>query len=159
MPDKQSIPRRIGTLFRVPLADETYGYAWLMKRPNMAFLRYNSSRPEADLDTLKTIPFAFVIPVRLRPADRWEAIGWCELPPELQAYPTQFRQPVGNFRECYITDNFGNERIATPEECVGIERAAVWDGWQASERLLDELRGRTNRHAEHLKVRFSDDRP
>ncbi|GGM57342.1 hypothetical protein GCM10011608_47820 [Micromonospora sonchi] len=43
------------------------------------------------------------------------------------------------------------QRPAGPaEDCVGLERAAVWDAAHIEERLRDQHAGRPNPHLEHL---------
>ncbi len=48
----------------------------------------------------------------------------------------------------------GNERRAEPRECIGLERASVWEEVGVEERLLDTFRGRPNATAERHKVRL-----
>ena len=73
----------------------------------------------------------------------WENIGWRELEPALQVPVVQFHQAVGNPR-CIIFDTSGNQRNATPEECMTLERAAVWEDAAVRQRLLDTFAGRPN---------------
>jgi hypothetical protein len=47
-----------------------------------------------------------------------------------------------------------HERAAEPQDCVGLERAAVWEQESIEERLLDALLGRPNADEERLKVRL-----
>ena len=62
-------------------------------------------------------------------------------------------QDIGDYRLCTIFDTAGNERAASPEECVGLERAVVWEPEHVEARLLDTFLGRTNRDAERYRVR------
>ena len=50
----------------------------------------------------------------------------------------------------------GMERSVTPKECVGIERASVWDAPHIAERLLDTFMGRPNIIEVRNRVRFKD---
>jgi len=59
-----------------------------------------------------------------------------------------------NFRRCTLFDTAGNERAAEPQECMGLERAAVWEQSSVEQRLLDAFQGRPNADEEHLKVRL-----
>ena len=43
------------------------------------------------------------------------------------------------------------ERLAIAEECVGLERAAVWEPEHVEDRLRDHFAGRSNRWVESLK--------
>ena len=42
-------------------------------------------------------------------------------------------------------DTAGMKKRVSPEECVGVERASVWDDHHIEERLLDHFMGRPNR--------------
>jgi hypothetical protein len=48
----------------------------------------------------------------------------------------QFTQDVADPSQCTIFDTAGMERDATPEECVGLERASVWESHGIGEKLL-----------------------
>ncbi len=63
-------------------------------------------------------------------------------------------QDIGDFRRCTIFDTAGAERAAEPQECVGLERAVVWEKQAIEERLLDAFAGRPNADVERLKVRL-----
>lgn len=63
-------------------------------------------------------------------------------------------QDVGNFRRCTILDTAGSMRDAEPQECVGLERMAVWEDSGVEDRLLDTLMGRPNETVERFKVRL-----
>lgn len=66
----------------------------------------------------------------------------------------RFHQDVANFRDCTIFDSAGNERAAEPQECIGLERDAVWEQHGVEHRLLDAFLGRPNASMEHLRVRL-----
>ena len=68
----------------------------------------------------------------------------------------RFMQRLGDYKKCTIFDSSGMERSATPEECVGLERASVWDAWHIEERLLDTFMGRPNQIEVRNRVRFDD---
>ena len=57
----------------------------------------------------------------------------------------RFTQELADFRKCTIFDSAGRERPATPEECVGLERAEVWEIQHIEDRLLDTFEGRHHR--------------
>ncbi|HEX8537372.1 MAG TPA: hypothetical protein VF664_07890 [Cystobacter sp.] len=118
---------KTGTFIRLALADDSFGCGRLLEPPHVAFyLALNA----------------------------WELIGWRALEEHLTQPLVQFRQDVGDFRRCTIFDTAGNKRSAEPLECVGLERAAVWEQESVEERLLDAFRGRPNEAVEHLKVRL-----
>lgn len=145
---------KTGTFVRLVLADGSFGYGRLLESPYAAFYNYRTTNPDFDLDRIASKPILFKVAVNLLALNAWEFIGWRTLEEHLTQPLVQFRQDVGDFRRCTIFDTAGNERDAAPEECVGLERAAVWEQEGIEERLLDALLGRPNAAEERLKVRL-----
>ncbi|HEX5746656.1 MAG TPA: immunity 26/phosphotriesterase HocA family protein [Archangium sp.] len=143
-----------GSFLRIPLADGSFGYGRVLELPIDAFYEYRTQSPDADLDRIASKPILFKIAVRHLEPSSWEVIGWKEIEEFLAQPIVQFRQDVGNFRRCTIFDNAGNSRSAEPQECVGLERMAVWEQHAVQERLLDTFMGRPNDSVERLKVRL-----
>ncbi len=145
---------RPGSFLRIPLSDGSFGYGRVLEPPHDAFYEYRTNSPDADLDRIASKPILFKIAVRHLEPSSWEIIGWREIEESLAQPIVQFRQDLGNFRRCTIFDNVGNSRSAEPQECVGLERMAVWEQSDVEERLLDTFMGRPNFTVEHLKVRL-----
>jgi hypothetical protein len=113
----------LGALLRIPLSNGTFAYGRVLERPYLAFYDYTTPAPETDLDVLRSKPVVFRTAVRRRPGrDKWEVIGGRDLDAELARPVVQFWQDIANPAHCVISDSAGNERPATPEECIGIER-------------------------------------
>ncbi|MCY1074853.1 immunity 26/phosphotriesterase HocA family protein [Archangium lansingense] len=145
---------RPGTFLRIPLADGTFGYGRALEPPFDAFYEYRTESPDSDLDRIASKPILFKIAVRILEPSSWDVIGWREIEESLSQPIVQFRQDIGSFRRCTIFDTVGNSRSAEPQECVGLERMAVWEQHHVEERLLDTFMGRPNDSVEHLKVRL-----
>jgi hypothetical protein len=145
---------KAGTFIRIKLPDGTYAYGRELDPPYTAFYAYRTEAPSQDLDAIQKHRVLFRQAVRVRGADAWEAIGVRELTGEVANPVVQFQQEIGDFRKCTIFDSDGNERIATPRECVGLERAAVWEAHHVEERLLDTFEGRQNATEQRLRVRL-----
>lgn len=143
-----------GTFFRIPLSDGSFGYGRLLESFYTAFYKHRTSELDLDLDRIASKPVLFKTAVRQLALNAWEPIGWRELEEHLTQPLVRFMQDVGDFRQCTIFDTAGNERAAEPQECVGLERAVVWEQQAIEERLLDALMGRPNAGEEHLKVRL-----
>jgi Immunity protein 26 len=143
-----------GAFVRISLADGSFGYGRLLESPYAAFYNHRTTSPDSDLDRIASKPILFRIAVRHLALDAWEFIGRRELEEHLTQPVVQFMQDLGDFRRCTIFDTAGNEREAEPEECVGLERAAVWEQEGIEERLLDALLGRPNAAEDRLKVRL-----
>jgi len=145
---------KAGTFVRLALADGSFGYGRLLEPPYLAFYNHRTESPDADVDGIASKAVLFKIAVNLLALKAWELIGWRELGEDLTQPLVQFRQDVGDFRRCTIFDTAGNKSAAAPQECVGLERAAVWEQTSVEERLLDAFLGRPNSAVEHLKVRL-----
>jgi immunity protein 26 of polymorphic toxin system len=143
-----------GSFVRIALADGSFGYGRLLESPYAAFYRYRTTEPDSDLDEIALKPILFKTAVRHLALDSWELIGWRALEEHLCQPLVRFTQALGDFRRCTIFDTAGNERAAEPQECVGLERAAVWEQEAIEERLLDGLLGRPNADEERMKVRL-----
>ncbi len=90
----------------------------------------------------------------------FEIVGFKELTQtEIDKIPPQFNQSLGNYEDCTIFYNDGKEYKAPPEECIGLERSAVWDEHSLVERIEDYYSGKKNFHVEHQKVILSADDP
>jgi hypothetical protein len=143
-----------GTFVRIPLGDGSFGYGRLLESPYAAFYRFRTSNPASGLDTIASRPVLFKTAVHKSALAAWEFIGWRELEEQLTQPLVRFMQDLGDFRRCTIFDTAGNEQPAEPQECVGLERAVVWEQQAIEERLLDALMGRPNADEERLKVRL-----
>jgi|SRR6218665_33193 len=143
-----------GAVVRIALADGSFAYARLLESPYAAFYNYRTTEPESDLDRIASKPILFRIAVRHLALEAWEFIGRKVLEEQLTQPVVQFMQDIGNFRRCTIFDTTGHERAAEPQECVGLERAAVWERDSVEGRLLDFFLGRPSADEEHLKVRL-----
>lgn len=144
-----------GTFVRIPLTGGSFGYGRALVYPYMAFYNYRTNEPSDDLDEIESKPVLFKQSVRILDPNRWTNIGRRELKGEVAEPVVSFMQDLGNYRNCTIFDTAGMERQATPEECVGLERAAVWDPHHIEQRLLDTFEGRPNEEEERLRVRLS----
>jgi hypothetical protein len=145
-----------GTFVRILLSDASFGYGRLLDDPYVALYDHRTAEPSTDLDAIEVKPVLFKVAVRRREGrDQWESIGKRPLQGEVAKPVVQFMQDLGNFRDCKIFDTAGMEKDATPDECVGLERASVWESRGVEERLLDTLMGRPNPEEERGRVRLA----
>jgi hypothetical protein len=82
----------------------------------------------------------------------YKAVSQCDIPPS-------FTQDIMNIDDCVIFWNSGIERKALPEECIGLERSAVWDEQDIVERIEDHYKGQKNFSVERDKVILTKDDP
>jgi len=144
----------IGTFARIALADGSFAYARLLESPYAAFYNYRTTSPDSDLDRIASNPILFRIAIRHLALDAWDLIGRKALEEQLTQPVVQFMQDIGNFQRCTIFDTAGHEKAAEPQECVGLERAAVWERNGVERRLLDAFLGQPNAETERQNVRL-----
>jgi hypothetical protein len=143
-----------GSFLRIPLADGSFGYGRVLKLPHDAYYNYRTETADSDLERIASQPILFKISVRHMEERGWELIGWRRLEEQFSQPIVQFMQDIGNFRDCTIFDTAGHSKRAEPQECIGLESAAIWEEENVEERLLDTFMGRPNASVEHLKVRL-----
>ena len=79
-------------------------------------------------------------------------VGNGPLENELRTPPPRFIQDALRPDQFRIYEN-GKIRSATKEECLGLEREAVWDPEHVEERIRDHYAGRKNRWVESLRIK------
>jgi Immunity protein 26 len=145
---------KLGTFLRILLADGSFAYGRTLEAPHIAFYSYRTTEPSADLDEIERQPILFKQAVRSLGQEKWEAIGIRELEGDVAKPAVSYMQDLLDFKKCVIFDTAGERREATPEECVGIEQAAVWEANGIEERLLDTFMGRPNEEEIRSRVRL-----
>ncbi len=140
-----------GSFLRIPLVDGSFGYGRVLELPFDAFYNYRTTSPDSDLERIASKPILFRIVVSHPYPKSWELIGWREIEERLTQPIVQFSLEVGPARRCTIFDNLGNEREASPRECIGLEPATVWEPHGVENRLFDTFMGRPNAVLERIK--------
>ena len=146
---------KTGTFLRIPLADGSFGYGRAQSKVYIAFYNDQTTEPSADLDTIEASPVLFVQGVRVFKNSGWVELGVRPLVGEVAKPAVRYMQDLADFRKCRIFDTAGMKREVTPEECIGIEQAAIWEAHGIAERLLDTFMGRPNEEEIRSRVRLS----
>lgn len=142
-----------GAILKIQFTPSTHTYARLLRSPILAF--YDSiSTVDIPIESIITRPVLFKIAVMRKAitSGRWSQIGVVPLDASLLVPPTFFRQDGLNPNKLFL-HTAGIERPATREECVHLERAAVWEAEHVEERLRDYYAGRPNRWVESLRLK------
>lgn len=140
-----------GRFFRIPLSDGSFGYGRELQFQYFAFYDYRTAKPSADLDEIGAQSILFAVTVRRR-KDLWEFIGTRPLGGKVAQPVVVFQQD--DMGRCLLFDTAGMTKEVAPQDCVGLERAAVWDSHQIEERLLDTFLGLPNENEIRLRVRL-----
>ncbi|HEX8860796.1 MAG TPA: DUF4259 domain-containing protein [Actinomycetes bacterium] len=145
-----------GAVLRVGLDDGTHTYARMLShRPYLAVYDARRSDDDVDVEQIVRSPVLFVVAVAAAAyrSGRWQRVGWVPLLAAAVVIPEFFLQDIFDSQQCQVVDHLGRERAATPEECVGLERSAVWAAEHIEERVRDHYQNRPNAHLEVMKLR------
>jgi hypothetical protein len=145
-----------GAVLRVGLDDGTQTYARMLShRPYLAV--YDARRADDDVDVEQVVrsPVLFVVAVSAAAyrSGRWRRVGSVPLLAADVAIPEFFVQDIFDPQQCQVVDHLGHARAATLQECVGLERAAVWAAEHIEERVRDHYQDRPNAHLASMKLR------
>jgi hypothetical protein len=145
-----------GDVLRVDLDRDWHTYARILTRPTkIAFYDHRVRAPEKNLIAIVNEPVLFVLAVNDRVKKGcWPKIGHLPLETIPVPIPDQFMQDISS-GACKIIDKAFNTRAVKPEECVGLERVAVWDPVHVEERIRDHYARRPNAQADNMKVKLS----
>ncbi len=145
---------RVGDVVQVPLSGGTCGYGYVLVEPLIAFLDHRDGGQTEDFHDVVQKPLLFKIWVSNRPMrdGSWPVVGHVD--PTTEALkPVPFFKQDAISRKLSITYDGGKEVPATPDDCRGLERAAVWEPEHVVDRLLDHFEGRPNKWVESLRMK------
>ncbi|MEU9288516.1 hypothetical protein AB0D57_28440 [Streptomyces sp. NPDC048275] len=145
-----------GGVLQIPLPGDRCAYAVMMQtRPYVAFYSDGALGVNGDAGDPSEDPL-FVIAVHKK---SYSSGAWGEIlrKVELAALPEIprfFRQNAVNPQDCELVDSVGGARSIDPQECVGLERDAVWEQGHIEQRIIDFYEGRKNAFVESMKVKI-----
>ena len=137
MADRKAKARRIrpkpGDVFQIPLPDGRFAYGRVFRDASVGIYKQVSAAPQSPPDREE---FAFIVGLYkdVLTSGRWPIIGRRPFPDEDAAWPPpkSIKDPISGRYSLY---HKGEIRPASPEECAGLERAAVWDAHHVIDRI------------------------
>jgi len=146
-----------GDVVCIDLANGLNAFARVLYGPLIAFYDIvDESIPGLTAITSSTVLFKLPVMVDALESGRWPIVGSKRLEEGLLKPVAMFKQDALNKSlSLYIEHPDGNheERLATWEECEGLERAAVWSPEHIEDRLRDQFAGLKNQWVESLKLK------
>jgi len=133
-----------GSILEITLPDGGVALCQMLVEPEFAF--FSPSNRDELLFRLWVHKSAYT-------NGRWKKIGNAEIPAYLSSEVPRFKQDAISGK-LSIYQN-GQERPATASECVGLERAAVWDAMHVEERISDYVHGKENVWVKSLALKSS----
>ena len=145
--------RTIGAIVQVPIGDGRNCYAQTLEEPEFAFFDICAG-VTPDLRAIPQHPVLFRVWVMNHAvtSGRWLKLGVVPISEDLARPVPRFTQDALNPWSFEITLG-GERRSAAADECVGLERAAVWEPEHVEDRLRDHFDGRPNKWVESLRLR------
>lgn len=149
------MPRRAnwepGNIFEIALPTGGFAYGVTVEFPLIAVFNFRANERPA-LPKLLSTPVAFRIWVmRSCIGPRcWPVIGFESLPETLRVIPDFYK--YDSIAHQFSLYRGHAEERATREECLGLERAAVWSSVHVESRLEDYFAGRPNAWVEILNA-------
>ena len=145
--------RTVGDIVRINLGDEFHTYARVLEEALFAFYDCRV-REVVPVEQIISSPILFQIPVMNYAVKRgiWMVVGNVPLDNVLINPPPRFIQDALK-KDVYKIYSKGKAYPATREECIGLEREAVWDPAHVEDRLKDHYAGRKNKWVESLKIK------
>jgi hypothetical protein len=140
----------IDDIVKVPLGDDTH-YARVLSGASYAF--YDSrTTEELSADEIASMPILFFAAVMKSTNRRWAKIGHISVGSALVPPPT-FIQDALKKESFSLYWSSGDITTTTKEECLDLERAAVWEPEHIEDRLRDHYAGRPNKWLESMRIR------
>jgi hypothetical protein len=148
---RKLIKRTLGDVVKIPLGDGTHAYARVLPEASFAFYdsRGTEDLPIERVIDLPVLFYAAAMKHAIK-TGRWPIVGHIPLDNRLRRPPTFIQDPLNN-SSFSIYEN-GQIRSSTRQECIGLEREAVWEPEHVEDRLRDHYAGRSNKWFESLKM-------
>jgi hypothetical protein len=137
--------RMHGDVVRIAFGDGQYTYARVLEEASYAIYDLRTTE-DVPIDQVVARPVLFYVAVmdQALKRGRWAVIGNLPLSGELLNPPPRFIQDPLRYDTFSIYQN-GKIRTATEEECLRLERAAVWDSQHVEDRIRDHYEGKPNK--------------
>lgn len=138
--------RTIGAVVEVIFEPGRKTYARILGEASFAFYDYIDTGQEISIEDIIAKPILFILAVYddAVTKGRWKKIGKAPLDLSLQVLPCKFIQDGLNETKFEIYDN-GSIRPSSKAECLGLERAAVWEPEHVESRIADYYNGKPNK--------------
>lgn len=148
--------RRIpGSILEIQLEDQSLSYAQVLKM-GVAFFDLNTKDSLTDLNVLLEKPVLFIIEIydHIITKGRWRIVGNLPIRTDLINPPLKFIQDQLDPDKFELYDPIsGDSYPATRDECIGLERAAVWEAEHVEGRLIDHYNNRENIWVKMLSIK------
>ncbi len=147
--------RVVGAFLKIKLPNGQHCYGRILDKANYAFYDFFTENDNADLEQIAKKKVLFIVAVYddAVTSGRWLKIGKSPLEPDLQVLPLKFIQDKLNPDNFELYDpNKGTAKKASRQDCINLERAAVWEPDHVEDRIVDYLNNKYNIWVERMKA-------
>jgi hypothetical protein len=128
---------KIGDVYKISVSKDTFCFAQIVHigliRIFTNFFDFSALFPNIISELSQEDSFVVFVHKSYASDQNWSFQGnYSLVSTEL---PLFFRQDIFDFEKCMIIDVFGNQRKVMPHDCLGLERAAIWDPEHVVKRL------------------------
>ncbi|MBK5722872.1 hypothetical protein JGH11_18540 [Dysgonomonas sp. Marseille-P4677] len=151
---KQRISK--GAILEICIDKQYYVYAQILEKASYAFFDYRSKKQLKDFSILLNSPILFIVSVYddVITEGHWIKVGKLSIRNDLLPLPMKFIQDVLDINIVELYDpNTGEIFLATKNDCLGLERSAVWEAEHVESRISDFYNGKKNIWVEQLKMK------
>lgn len=147
--------RTPGSIVKIILADKSHSYAIILHNASVGVFNIKTTADVSVADILVAdILFTVAVYNSAITTGRWQKIGKTELDDRFTTLPLQFMQDQTNPASIEIYDpNSGLTKKASKEDCLHLERAAVWEAAQVESRILDHFNATENIWVRQLQLK------
>ncbi len=139
--------RTVGAFISICLPDERIGYGRILEKASYGIYDLISDKTISDIEIIQGSKILFIIAVydQAVKSGRWQKIGTRPLEDHLTVLPLEYSEDAIKKGSYSIYDpNSGEFKAAVKEDCLGLERAAVWAPEHVEERILDHFNNKEN---------------
>lgn len=145
---------KLGDIVRIGFDDNLHTYGLILFSPYVAVYDLPSVGEVADMTEIADRPILFIVAAHHQALVDWPTVGKAPEGRTLPTVPEFFVQDSFNPHRCKIVDAEGNSRQVEPQDCIGLERAAVWETGHVAGRIRDYYEGRRNAYLESMKLQL-----
>lgn len=136
----------IGAIVEMYIDNNYYVYGQLLPQLSIAVFDYKTADHLTDITKLQMVPVLFIVAIYPDIISKgiWPKIGKLDIRKDLQTLPMEFIYDVIADRFKLYNPNTGEITRATKNQCIHLERAAVWAQNHVEDRIRDHYAGVPN---------------
>ena len=147
--------RIVGLIFKISLSDNSHSYGIYLGKASVAIFKIKTENNLSTSDILKEdVLFIVAVYDSAITSGRWEKVKTVPLDDRFKTLPLAFIQDSFDLESFEIYNpNTGEIIKSSRKDCLGLERAAVWEARHVEDRIRDYFSGKENVWTKQLQVK------